>query len=72
MIITNEVKNFAVKKVLVDQESLIDILYWKTYQNLQLSELAMIMYDEAIYGFLGEKVCTKGYIDLYMVFRERK
>ena len=34
MVITVELQNFAVKKVLVDQGSSVDILYWKTFRKL--------------------------------------
>jgi len=34
MVITVELENYAVKKVLIDQGSLVDILYWNTYQKL--------------------------------------
>jgi len=70
MVITVEIENYAVKKVLVDQGSSVDILYWATYQRLQLPDTAMILYDEPIYGFSGEQVSTRGYIDLHIVFRE--
>ncbi|XP_027922675.1 uncharacterized protein LOC114180566 [Vigna unguiculata] len=30
----------------------------------------MVPYDESIYGFSGEKVSTRGYINLYTVFRD--
>ena len=30
----------------------------------------MTLYDESIYGFSGEKVSTRGYIDLHTVFHE--
>jgi len=53
MVITIEVDNFMVKKVFIDQGSSVDILYWKTYQKLQLPKEAMIPYDEPIYEFLG-------------------
>jgi len=70
MVITVEIENYAVKKVLVDQGSSVDILYWATYQKLQLPDTAMVLYDEPIYGFSGEQVSTRGYIDLHTVFRE--
>jgi len=70
MVITVEIENYTVKKVLVDQGSSVDILYWATYQKLQLLDTAMVPYDEPIYGFSGEQVSTRGYIDLRTVFRE--
>jgi len=68
MVITVEIENYAVKKVLVDQGSSVDILYWATYQKLQLPDTAMVPYDEPIYGFSGEPVSTRGYIDLHIIF----
>jgi len=56
MVIIVEIENYAVKKVLVDQGSSVDNLYWATYQKLQLPDTAMIPYDEPIYGFSGEQV----------------
>jgi len=70
MVITVEIENYAVKKVLMDQGSSVDILYWATYQKLQLPNTAVIPYDEPIYGFSGEQVSTRGYIDLHTVFRK--
>jgi len=70
MVITVELENYAVKKVLIDQGSSIDILYWTTYQKLQLPPTAMVPYDEPIYGFSKEKVSTRGYIDLHIIFGE--
>jgi len=70
MVITVEIKNYAVKKVLVDQGSSVDILYWATYQKLQLPDTAMILYNETIYSFSGEQVSTRGYIDLHIVFQD--
>jgi len=48
MVITVEIENFVMKKVIIDQRSSIDILSWKTYKKLQLSEEAMVSYDEPI------------------------
>ena len=71
MVITIQIENYAVKKVLVDQGSSVNILYWETYQKLQLPNTAMVPYDEPIYGFSGDKVSTHGYIDLHTVFHDR-
>jgi len=30
----------------------------------------MVPYDEPIYGFSGEKVSTRGYIDLHTIYRD--
>jgi len=70
MVIIVEIENYVVKKVLVDQGSSVDILYWATYQKLQLLNTAMVPYDEPIYGFSGEKVSIRDYIDLHTVFRD--
>jgi len=59
MVITVELENYAVKKVLIDQGSVVDILYWATHQKLQLPTIAMVPYDEPIYRFSGEKVSTR-------------
>ena len=64
MVITVEIENYTVKKVLVDQGSSVDILYWPTYQKLQLPDTAMVPYNEPIYGFSGKQVSTRGYIKL--------
>jgi len=58
MVIIVEIKNYTVKKVLVDQGSFVDILSWVTYQKLQLPDTAMVPYDEPIYGFFGQQVST--------------
>jgi len=70
MVITVELENYAVKKVLIDQGSSVDILYWATYQKLQLPTTAIVPYDEPIYGFSGEKLSTRGYIDLHTIFHD--
>jgi len=38
MVISVKIENFAVRKTLVDQGSLVDILYWDTFKKLRISE----------------------------------
>jgi len=68
MVITVEIDIFEIAKVLVDQGSLVDILYWETFKNMQISEAKVQPYNEQIVGFLGGRVDTRGYIDLFTTF----
>jgi len=70
MVITAEIENFVVRKTLIDQGSSVDILYWKTFKKLQIPESDIQCYEDQIVGFSGERVDTRGYIDLYTKFGE--
>ncbi|XP_068475257.1 uncharacterized protein [Phaseolus vulgaris] len=65
MVITVEIDKFAIAKVLVDQGSSVDILYWETFKKMKIPEAEIQPYNEQIVGFSGERVDTKGFIDLY-------
>nr|KYP30964.1 hypothetical protein KK1_049428 [Cajanus cajan] len=68
MVISVEINNYIVRKTLVDQGSLADILYWKTFEQLGIPEQELIPYDEPLVRFSGERVDTRGTIDLYTYF----
>ncbi|XP_068475225.1 uncharacterized protein [Phaseolus vulgaris] len=68
MVITVEIDKFAIAKVLVDQGSSVDILYCETFKKMNISESEIQPYDEQIVGFSGERVDTRGYIDLFTTF----
>jgi len=70
MVITVEIDKFAITKVLVDQGSSMDILYWRTLQKMRIPESEIQPYDEKIVRFSSERVDTRGYIDLYTMFGE--
>jgi len=65
-----EIDKFAITKVLVDQGSLVDILYWKNFKTMRIPETNIQPYEEQIVGFSGEQVDTKGYLDLFTTFGE--
>lgn len=51
-------------KVLINQGSLINNLYWKFFQRMNLLEDLIVLYNEKIVGFVGEQVDTKVYVEL--------
>jgi len=54
----------------MDQGSSVDILYWRNLEKMRLDKSEIIPLDEQIVGFSGERVYTKGYIDLHTRFGE--
>jgi len=72
MVITVDIDRFTIRKTLVDQGSSVDILYWKTFKVMRIPETEMVSYDDQVVGFSGERVGTKGYIELYTTFGEEK
>ncbi|XP_017416582.2 uncharacterized protein LOC108327381 [Vigna angularis] len=64
MVITTEIAQYSVSKVLMDQGSLVNILYWKTFQQMDISEDLIVPHNKQIVGFAGERVDTRGYMDL--------
>uniref|UniRef100_A0A151UHV5 Gag-pol polyprotein n=2 Tax=Cajanus cajan TaxID=3821 RepID=A0A151UHV5_CAJCA len=59
MVISVEINNYIVRKTLVDQGSSADILYWKTFEQLDIPEQELTPYDEPLVGFSGERVDTR-------------
>ncbi|XP_027927449.1 uncharacterized protein LOC114184336 [Vigna unguiculata] len=72
MVISIEVAKYGIGKVLVDQGSSVNILYWKTFRKMNLSEDLIVPYNEQIVGFSGERVDTRGYLDLRTKIGSRK
>jgi len=70
MVITIDLANCEVRKTLVDQDSSVDVLYWRTFKKMRLEESKIIPLDEQIVGFSGKRVDTKGCIDLNTRFGE--
>ncbi|XP_047150041.1 uncharacterized protein LOC124822117, partial [Vigna umbellata] len=64
VVITAVIARYSVGKVLVDQGSSVNILYWKTFQQMDISEDLIAPYNEQIVGFSGKRVDTRGYVDL--------
>jgi len=56
MVITIDLENCEIRKTLVDQGSLVNVLYWRTFKKKGLDESEIIPLDEQIVGFSGTVV----------------
>lgn len=56
VVISVEVANFTVKRMLIDQGSSTDILYWNTFKKLALIDSVLKPHKGVLVGFSGEHV----------------
>jgi len=59
-----------VHRVLVDQGSSADVMFWTTFNKLQLSLDMLRLYDGCLYGFAGDQVEVRGYLELRTTFTD--
>jgi len=59
-----------VHRVLVDQGSSADVMFWPTFNKLQLSLDHLRPYSGCLYGFAGDQVEVRGYIELRTTFTD--
>lgn len=64
MVITTIVVNQRVKKILVDQGSSANELFWSVFKKLNIFETQIQTYLGPLLDFAGERVHMRGYIDL--------
>ena len=57
------IRNYIIKKVLVDEGSSVDILYASTLQKMQMPESNLNPYNGDLVGFFGEPVNVLGVIE---------
>ncbi|XP_059436608.1 uncharacterized protein LOC132169620 [Corylus avellana] len=67
LVITLTVANHAVHRVLVDNGSLADILYWTIVQQLSISREKLKPFLSPLIGFVGERVQPIGMISLPVI-----
>ncbi|XP_027910365.1 uncharacterized protein LOC114169424 [Vigna unguiculata] len=61
-----------VHRVLVDQGSSADVMFWNTYAGLQIPTDQLKPFDGVLVGFSGDQVEVKGYVDLRTTFRDKE
>jgi len=59
-----------VHRVLVDQGSSADVMFWSTFNKLQLSPDLLRPYTGCLYGFAGDQVEVRGYLELGTTFTD--
>ncbi|XP_072071655.1 uncharacterized protein [Arachis hypogaea] len=62
VVISAQVGETLVKKILMDPRSSIDVLFYSTFQKMKLSEKALQPSSEELVGFPGERISIRGYI----------
>ncbi|RDX71032.1 hypothetical protein CR513_49654, partial [Mucuna pruriens] len=70
MVISMVVVEYKVERALVDQGSLVNILYWSTYMKMGLKPIDMEPCAGKLYGFAGEQVEIRGAVELETMFGE--
>jgi len=59
-----------VHRVLVDQGSSTDVMFWSTFNKLQLSPDQLRPYVGCLYDFAGDQVEVRGHIELRTTFTD--
>ncbi|KAG4974699.1 hypothetical protein JHK82_031595 [Glycine max] len=72
VVISIIIANFMVSKVLIDQGNSTDILYWKTFQRLEVSPYTIHPHASPLLGFAVERVKNRGYVDVMTTFSQGK
>jgi len=60
-----------VHRVLIDQGSSTDVMFWGTFVNLQISLDQIMSYDDCLVGFAGDQVEVQGYVKLSTTFSDK-
>lgn len=67
IVITLMIANYTMRRVLVDNESSVDILYYPTFQQMRISKDLLYLVNMSLIGFGGMKVLPVGTISLPVV-----
>ncbi|RDX72787.1 hypothetical protein CR513_47678, partial [Mucuna pruriens] len=70
MVISVMVVEYKVERVLIDQGSSTNILYWSTYMKMGLKPIDMESCTGKLYGFVGEQMEIRGVVKLETTFEE--
>src|ERR1044072_4970413 len=63
LVIEALISNKSIKRVLVDNGSSADIMFYEAFKDLQLSDRELLPYDTELVGFTGDRVKPLGYFE---------
>ncbi|XP_068487012.1 uncharacterized protein [Phaseolus vulgaris] len=69
VVISVVIAGIKVHRVLVDQGSSADVMFWTTFNKLQFSPDQLRPYTGCLYGFAGDQVEVWGHLELRTTFR---
>jgi hypothetical protein len=69
LVITLRIRNYDVKRVLVDQGSFAEVIYKGLYEKLGLKEANLDNFSSPVFGFSGESTTPLGKITLHVLAR---
>ena len=72
MVVSIIIANFMVSKVLIDQGNSTNILYWKKFWRLEVFPDIVHPHAGPLLDFAGERVKTRGYMELMTTFGQDK
>ena len=67
LVIMLTIKVFNTKKILVDNGSLVDIIYLPAFQQLKLDPRRLRPFDSPLVSFSGDRVYPKGRVTLTVI-----
>jgi len=70
VVISSVTARRKVHRVLVDQGSSADVMFWSTFNKLQLSPDLLRPYTGCLYGFTRDQVEVRGYLELRTTFTD--
>uniref|UniRef100_A0A2N9HZD1 RNA-directed DNA polymerase n=1 Tax=Fagus sylvatica TaxID=28930 RepID=A0A2N9HZD1_FAGSY len=69
LVVTINIAGFTTRRVMIDNGSLVDILYLPAYQQMKLDKDKLRPMDTPLVGFTGDKVCLVNIITLPITVR---
>ncbi|KAL0285740.1 UNVERIFIED_CONTAM: hypothetical protein Scaly_2810300 [Sesamum calycinum] len=70
LVITALLANYEVGRIFIDLGSLVDILFSKAYDQMQLGDVPLKVINTSLCGFVGEVVHSRGMISLPLTLGE--